>query len=140
MGFLALLVAAAVGYALYSGKLRLAQLPPILLALGGAFIALRGSWILGIAAMTIGAAWYRGLTWRMFGSRAQQTDEYALSAARWMLGVSANDDAERIKARHRQLIAENHPDRGGSAERAAELNKARDVLLADLNSRKPEQK
>jgi hypothetical protein len=132
MGFLALLAAAAVGYALYSGKLRPAQIPPILLALGGAFIALRGSWILGIAAIAVGASWYRGLTWRLFGTRTQQTDEFALSGARWLLGVSANDDEVRIRQRHRQLISENHPDRGGSEERAAELNKARDLLLDDL--------
>jgi curved DNA-binding protein CbpA len=30
------------------------------------------------------------------------------------------------------LIAQNHPDRGGSDERASELNKARDLLLDDL--------
>lgn len=132
MGFVALLVAAAAGYALYSGKLRLAQLPPILLALGGAFIALRGGWILGIAAIAVGVSWYRGLTWRMFGTRTEQTDEFALSKARWLLGVSANDDADRIRTRHRQLIGENHPDRGGSEDRAAELNKARDLLLDDL--------
>ncbi len=132
MALLAILVAVALGYALYSGKLRWAQLPPILLALAGAFMALRGGWIFGIAAMAAGAAWYRGLTWRMFGTRTDQTDEFALSKARWLLGVSAGDDADRIRARHRQLISENHPDRGGSEERAAELNKARDLLLDDL--------
>jgi hypothetical protein len=132
MAFVALLVAAAVGYALWSGKVRLAQLPPILLALGGAFIALRGGWILGVAAIAVGATWYRGLTWRMFGTRAEQSNEFALGKARWLLGVSANDDADRIKSRHRQLISENHPDRGGSEARAAELNEARDLLLNDL--------
>lgn len=133
MGPLALLIAAAIGYALYSGKLRLVQLPPILLAIGGAMIAMRGSLLLGVAAIAVGVTWYRGMTWRMFGTRAIQTDEYALSAARWLLGVSANDGEDRIRARHRQLISENHPDRGGSEERAAELNKARDLLLDDLN-------
>jgi hypothetical protein len=132
MGPLALLVVAALGYAVWSKKLTLAQLPPILLALGGAFIALRGNWIIGIAAIGIGLTWYRGLTWRMFGTRANQTDEFALGKARWLLGVSANDDADRIRSRHRQLISENHPDRGGSEDRAAELNKARDLLLDDL--------
>jgi hypothetical protein len=139
MGPLALLVAAAVGYAIYTGKVKLVQMPPILLALGGAFIALRGGWILGIAAIAVGVTWYRGLTWRMFGTRSEQTDEYALSSARWLLGVSANDGADRIRTRHRQLISENHPDRGGSEERAAELNKARDLLLEHLNARTLEQ-
>jgi hypothetical protein len=132
MPFLGILVAALVGYALWSGKIRLAQLPPILLALGGAFIALRGGWIFGVAAIAVGVTWYRGLTWRMFGTRSEQTDEFALSKARWLLGVSANDGEDRIRGRHRQLISENHPDRGGSEERAAELNKARDLLLDDL--------
>jgi hypothetical protein len=132
MTILALMIAALVGYAMYSGKIRPAQLPPILLALGGAFIALRGGWILGIAAMAVGVSWYRGLTWRMFGTRSTQTDEYGLSAARWLLGVSPHDDAERIRARHRELISQNHPDRGGNEARAAELNEARDLLLNDL--------
>jgi hypothetical protein len=135
MGPLALLLAAALGYALWSGKVKLAQLPPILLALGGAMLAVRGSWIIGIPALLIGITWYRGLTWRLFGLNSKQSSEFDLGKARWLLGVSANDDAERIRARHRQLIAENHPDRGGSEERAAELNKARDALLKELQRR-----
>jgi hypothetical protein len=132
MGPLALLLAAAVGYALWSGKVKWAQLPPILLALGGLMIALKGNWIIGLAAIGVGVTWYRGLTWRLFGTRAEQTDEFGLGKARWLLGVSANDNADRIRARHRELIAQNHPDIGGNEDRAAELNKARDLLLDDL--------
>ena len=132
MGLLALLIAAALGYAVWSGKIKLAQLPPILLTLGGAMIALKGNWMLGIAAVGVGLAWYRGMTWRMFGLKSAQTDEFDLSKARWLLGVSAQDDADRIRARYRHLIAQNHPDTGGSEDRAMELNKARDVLLDDL--------
>ncbi len=54
--------------------------------------------------------------------------------ARWLLGVTVHDDAEAIRTRHRKLIAENHPDTGGSPERAAQLNKARDLLLDELNA------
>jgi hypothetical protein len=136
MAFLAVLVAAAVGYALWSGKVKLAQLPPILLALGGAFVALRGGLLMGIPAVLVGVAWYRGLTWRMFGLKSVQSEEFDLGKARWLLGVAAHDDADRIRARHRQLISENHPDRGGSEQRAMELNKARDVLLDDIEQRK----
>jgi curved DNA-binding protein CbpA len=53
-----------------------------------------------------------------------------------LLGVSRFDNAERIRERHRTLIAQNHPDTGGSAERAAELNKARDLLLDDLRNKR----
>ena len=132
MAFLALLIAAALGYAVWSGKIKLAQLPPILLTLGGAMIALRGGWMIGVPAMIAGVTWYRGMTWRMFGLNSKQSDEFGLGKARWLLGVSANDDAERIRARYRHLIAQNHPDTGGSEDRAMELNKARDVLLDDL--------
>jgi hypothetical protein len=132
MPFLALLIAAALGYAVWSGKIKLAQLPPILLTLGGAMIALRGGWMIGVPAMIAGVTWYRGLTWRLFGTKAVQTDEFNLSKARWLLGVSAQDDADRIRARYRHLIAQNHPDTGGNEARFMELNKARDVLLDDL--------
>lgn len=132
MLILALLVAGLIGYALWSGKIRVGQLPPILLALAGVMLTARGGWLIGIPAILIGVSWYRGLTWRLFGTRTDQTDEFALSKARWLLGVSAQDDADRIRARYRQLMSENHPDRGGSDDRAAELNKARDILLEDL--------
>jgi hypothetical protein len=135
MPFLAVLLVAALGWALWSGKVKLAQLPPILLTLGGAMVALRGGWMVGIPAVLIGAAWYRGLSWRLFGLKSVQSDEFDLGKARWLLGVAAHDDADRIRRRHRQLIAENHPDRGGSEERAMELNKARDVLLDDIQRR-----
>lgn len=132
MLILALLVAGLIGYALWSEKIRPSQLPPILLALAGVMLTARGGWLVGIPAILIGVSWYRGLTWRLFGTRTDQTDEFALSKARWLLGVSAQDDADRIRARYRQLMSENHPDRGGSDDRAAELNKARDILLEDL--------
>ena len=51
-------------------------------------------------------------------------------------GVSRLDDAERIRERHRTLIAHSHPDAGGSDTRAADLNKARDLLLDDLNNKR----
>jgi curved DNA-binding protein CbpA len=50
--------------------------------------------------------------------------------------VSRFDTAERIRERHRALISQNHPDAGGSDAHAAALNKARDLLLDDLNNKK----
>jgi DnaJ homolog subfamily C member 19 len=126
------LIAAALGWALWTGRIKLAQLPPIVLAFAGAFLALRGQWLIGLAAAGVGVSWYRGLTWRMFGLKTKQSPEYHLANARALLGVSVHDDAERIRARHRKLISENHPDRGGSEQRATELNQSRDLLLDDL--------
>lgn len=49
--------------------------------------------------------------------------------ARAILGVTATDDAEAIRAAHRRLAAAVHPDRGGSTELMRRINLARDVLL-----------
>ena len=136
MTFLAILVFLALGWAVWKGKLQKQQLLPVLLGLAGAFLAARGSLLIGVAAIGIAALWYRGLTLRLFGSRAKQGKASEIDDARFLLGVSRFDNAERIRERHRILIAQNHPDTGGSAERAAELNKARDLLLDDLDNKR----
>ena len=46
-----------------------------------------------------------------------------------VLGLNANASQKEIITAHRRLIQKNHPDRGGSAELAAQINEARDVLL-----------
>jgi hypothetical protein len=135
MGLLIALIAAALGWAVWKGKLRTAQLLPILLGLAGAFLAARGNLLIGVAAIGVAVTWYRGLTWRLFGTKAKQSDQYAIDKARFMLGVSRFDDADHINQRHRALIAKNHPDTGGSESRAKELNEARDLLLKDVADR-----
>jgi hypothetical protein len=137
MPVLAALIIAALGWALWKGKIRFEQIPPILLSLAGAFLAARGQFIFGIGAVVAGVTWYRGMTWRLFGLNSKQSEQYAIDKARWLLGVGANDDAERIRARHRLLMAQNHPDRGGTEESAAQLNEARDLLLAKLLEKQP---
>ena len=136
MALLFILAVLGLGWAVWKGKLRKQQLPPILLGLAGAFLASRGSLLIGVGAIAIAATWYRGMTWRMLGSAAKRNDQAAIDNARFLLGVSRFDNAERIRERHRTLIAQNHPDTGGSDERAAELNKARDILLDDLSNKR----
>jgi hypothetical protein len=136
MAFLGLLIIAALAWAVWKKKLQSQQIPPILLGIGGAFLAARGSLVLGLGAVVIAAAWYRGMSWRLFGKSVKDNDASALDAARVLLGVSRFDTAERIRERHRALISQNHPDAGGSDAQAAALNKARDLLLDDLNNKK----
>ena len=136
MAFLGLLIIAALGWAVWKKKLQSQQLPPLLLGIGGAFLAARGSLLLGLGAIAIAAAWYRGMTWRLFRKGGKDNDAAALDAARVLLGVSRFDTAERIRERHRALIAQTHPDAGGSEAQAAALNKARDILLDDLNNKR----
>ncbi|MEY3635204.1 MAG: hypothetical protein RLZZ61_1614 [Pseudomonadota bacterium] len=136
MTFLAILAILALGWAVWTGKLQAQALLPVLLGLSGVFLAARGSLLIGVPVIVIAAIWYRGLTMRLFGSRTKQGKASEIDDARFLLGVSRFDNAERIRERHRTLIAQNHPDMGGSAERAAILNKARDLLLDDLHNKR----
>lgn len=59
------------------------------------------------------------------GARSDMSREEALA----VLGLSEGATAEEIKAAYRRLIQRMHPDVGGSAELAARINRAKDVLL-----------
>jgi DnaJ homolog subfamily C member 19 len=52
-----------------------------------------------------------------------------LAQARALLGVGADAGEAEIRAAHRRLVADAHPDRGGTDEAARRLNAARDLLL-----------
>lgn len=76
--------------------------------------------------------------WR---DRAIRTEEAADSAARVpkalmqpaeaasVLGVSLDAAPDDIRAAHKKLIAQLHPDKGGTDYLAAKINDARDILL-----------
>lgn len=58
------------------------------------------------------------------GPRTDMTREEALA----VLGLAEGATAEEIRAAHRRLIQRMHPDVGGSADLAARINRAKDVL------------
>jgi DnaJ-domain-containing protein 1 len=58
-----------------------------------------------------------------------------LDEARRVLEVATDADATAIRAAHRRLVTKVHPDQGGSADLAARVNLARDILLAEQEPR-----
>jgi hypothetical protein len=59
------------------------------------------------------------------GPRVDMTRAEALA----VLGLAEGASADEIRAAHRRLIQRVHPDVGGSADLAARINRAKDVLL-----------
>jgi len=56
--------------------------------------------------------------------------------ARNLLGIKPTAGRDDIMEAHRRLVAQVHPDRGGTVEAVYEANAARDILLARLGERK----
>jgi hypothetical protein len=72
----------------------------------------------------LGADWRKGEA-PPRGPQMDMTRQEALAT----LGLQEGATAEAIRAAHRRLILRMHPDAGGTAELAARINRAKDVLL-----------
>ena len=59
------------------------------------------------------------------GPRGDMTRDEALA----VLGLAGGATADEVRAAHRRLIQRMHPDVGGTADLAARINRAKDVLL-----------
>ena len=73
----------------------------------------------------LGADWRNARQPPPAGPRTDMTREEALA----VLGLAEGASDEDIRAAHRRLIQRMHPDVGGSADLAARINRAKDVLL-----------
>jgi hypothetical protein len=78
------------------------------------------------------------MAWRMvtgrwpWEPRRVPTRSVARAHACAWVGVSEAASREQIIEAHRRLVAQVHPDRGGTNELVHEANSARDLLLAEL--------
>ena len=109
----------------------------LVVALVGANFLRGGGWIMG-GAMLAGAAFLSG--WRIL-IPAGETEEpkrkprsFELDRARSLLGVSDDAGFIEINAAWKQRLAEHHPDNGGDEQLAKMINRARDLLLAELEA------
>ena len=71
--------------------------------------------------------------WEPGRRAARSTDR-----ARRLLGVREEASREDIIEAHKRLVAQVHPDRGGTNEQVHEANSARDLLLGELSRRNTE--
>ena len=55
--------------------------------------------------------------------------DITVEEAHAILGLAPGADAEAIRAAHRRLMKQLHPDHGGTDYLATKINRARDVLL-----------
>jgi len=74
----------------------------------------------------LGADWRTARRPPPSGSRTGMSRDEALA----VLGLAEGATSDEIRAAHRRLIQRMHPDVGGSADLAARINQAKDVLLS----------
>lgn len=73
----------------------------------------------------LGPGWQNARQHAPDAGKSDMTREEALA----VLGLAGDATADDIRAAHRRLIQRVHPDAGGSADLAARINRARDILL-----------
>jgi hypothetical protein len=133
MGLWALLLAGLAVWLIWTGKLqRMSAKDGMVLgaALVGAVLAAKGKPVIG-APLLLGAALFFAKQGKRRTRAAATPHEDTVAQARSLLGVAPDADAAAIRAAHRRLIASVHPDKGGTEALAAQINAARDLLLAD---------
>ncbi|RVT94990.1 molecular chaperone DnaJ [Sphingomonas crocodyli] len=131
---LALLAALGVGWWMWKkgelGRFDINDLAIAGFAIVGLILTVKGNEVAG-PTMLIGAAIWFARTYAPGGSK--RPHPMGRDEALRILELGPNPDAAAIRDAHRRLVARVHPDRGGSAELAAQVNRARDILLSRAN-------
>lgn len=104
---------------------------------GAAFVTARGGWGKGLVLVVLGL-WLLTATRvppaRRDAPSAPPVREMTAAEARSILGVGPDADRAQIQAAYTRLMRMAHPDKGGTAGLAAQLNAARDRLLGRSRS------
>ena len=104
---------------------------------GAALLSFREAWIPAVGLLLL-SLWL-AVAARRNGPRPApgpaprpSTGRMSLEDARSILGVAEGATPAQIRAAHKRLIRMAHPDKGGTSGLAAQLNAARDRLLAEF--------
>ena len=138
MGLFAFLLLGLAAWLIWTGRLqRMSVKDGMVLggALVGAVMAAKGKPIAG-APLLLGAALFflsqqQKKKRSTAAPREASPEAPSIARARALLGVPEDADENMIRSAHRRLIASVHPDRGGTEALAAEINAARDLILAE---------
>jgi len=94
-----------------------------------AYAGVRGGWGPAIVLSVVGL-WLAASTRKStIGAPSPPTAKMSADEARRILGVGAEATREEVQAAYTRLMRAVHPDKGGTAGLAAQLNAARDRLL-----------
>lgn len=130
MGLIAILAAGIAIWAFATGKIQKPgsrQSAALTLGAIGLVLLGRSKPLPAIALIAAGAA-----LWPWSRKQAAPRGAISVDEARALLGIAADADADTIRAAHRRLIIQTHPDRGGTEALASRINQARDVALSAI--------
>jgi len=109
----------------------------VAIALVGVNFLRGGNWLFGGGLIAGAFAWSGAKLFSTFGAVAKEKPKarnFELDRARSLLGVGEDADQAAIKAAWRSRLTEHHPDRGGDEELARQINRARDILLEEIQA------
>jgi DnaJ-domain-containing protein 1 len=110
----------------------------VLLGIFAALLLVRGAWALAIPGVAGALACL--LQYQKLAKSQRKapilttTSGMSLAEARAVLGLQESATLDEIKAAHRKLIDQLHPDKGGTDYLAAQINAAKDTLLKGMTS------
>lgn len=134
MGLLLLLAAGILAYLYFTGQLTdrlVRQIGAGALGIVAVRFLVTGQQGAGLAVGAIAIAI------AFWGKTTRRTQALGLDEAREILGVPAGASAEEIRAAYRRIIAQVHPDKGGSPYLSRRVTAARDILLKHVNQTPP---